>query len=113
DDLCPGSKFTPSPSPLSLLRPQVIHELELPKYGFKPLSLPTSFAPDQDGSYLLLGQDEGENMREIARLSPHDADAYKQYKHDLAEVCRAIKPLLDQVPPDPFSDDPEDRKSLV
>ena len=113
EELYPGFKFTTFSYALSLLRPQIIHELELPKYGFKPLSMPTSFAPDEDGTYLLLGQDEGENMREIARLSPHDADAYKQYKHDLAEVCRAIKPLLDQVPPDPFSDDPEEAARLA
>ena len=113
EELYPGFKFTTFSYALSLLRPQIIHELELPKYGFKPLSMPTSFAPDEDGTYLLLGQDEGENMREIARLSPHDADAYQQYKHDLAEVCRAIKPLLDQVPPDPFSDDPEEAARLA
>ncbi|HLU53346.1 MAG TPA: NAD(P)/FAD-dependent oxidoreductase [Acidimicrobiia bacterium] len=113
EELYPGFKFTTFSYALSLLRPQIIHELELPKHGFKPLSMPTSFAPDEDGTHLLLGQYEGENMREIARLSPHDADAYKQYKHDIAEVCQAIKPLLDEMPPDPFSDDPEEAARLA
>ena len=39
---------------------------------------------------------------------PHDADAYEQYSHDLDMVCQALKPLLDQAPPDLFSDDPEE-----
>src|SRR5690606_263148 len=113
EELYPGFHFTTFSYALSLLRPQIIHELELPKHGFKPLSMPTSFAPDEGGTYLLLGQDEGEHLREIARLSPHDADAYKQYKHHIAQLCQAIKPLLDQMPPDPFSDDPEEQVRLA
>ena len=46
-------------------------------------------------------------------ISPHDADAYEQYGHDLDRVCQAIKPLLDTVPPDLFSDDPEELVALA
>src|SRR5690606_24748730 len=113
EELYPGFKFTTFSYALSLLRPQIIHELELPKHGFKPLAMPTSFAPDEDGTHLLLGQDEGENMRAIARLSAHHADAYNQYTHYLAEVGQAIKPLLDEMPPDAFSDDPEEAARLA
>ncbi|HLU30760.1 MAG TPA: NAD(P)/FAD-dependent oxidoreductase, partial [Acidimicrobiia bacterium] len=70
------------------------------------LEMPSSFAPGEDGDYLLLGPDHDANLREIARHSAHDADAYDQYQHDVSMVRRAIKPLLDQIPPDPFSDDP-------
>ena len=73
-----------------------------------PLLMPSTFAPMENGDYLLLGQDHGENLREIARHSQHDADAYEAFNHDVLRVCRAIKPLLDQVPPDIFSDDPEE-----
>lgn len=113
EELYPGYHFTTFSYALSLLRPPIIHELELTRHGFLPLVMPTSFAPGPDGEYLLLGQDEAENLQEIARHSPHDADAYKQYKHDVAEVCRAIKPLLDEIPPDPFSDDPEERVRMA
>ena len=47
------------------------------------------------------------------RISPHDADAYEQYGHDMDRVAQAIKPLLDMVPPDPFSDDPEELLALA
>ena len=73
----------------------------------------SSFAPTPDGEYLWFTQDHDENLREIARISPHDADAYEQYSHDLDRVCQAIKPLLDMVPPDPFSDDPEELLALA
>ena len=67
----------------------------------------------EDGDYLLLGQDHGENLKEIARHSPHDADAYDAFNHDVNQVLQAIKPLLDQAPPDIFSDDPEELVALA
>lgn len=106
EELYPGFSFTTFSYALSLLRPRIIHDLELTRHGFMPLSMPSSFAPGEDGDYLLLGSDHDANLREIARHSPHDADAYEQYEHDVSQVRRAIKPLLDQIPPDPFSDDP-------
>jgi phytoene dehydrogenase-like protein len=108
EELRPGFWFTTFSYALSLLRPDIIHDLELAKHGFMPLLMPSTFAPAEDGDYLLLGQDHGENLREIARHSQHDADAYEAFNHDVLQVCRAIKPLLDQVPPDLWSDDPEE-----
>ena len=60
-----------------------------------------------------MAQDHGQNQQEIARHSKHDADAYDQYSHDMEMVCQAIKPLLDMVPPDIFSDDPEELIALA
>ena len=51
-----------------------------------PLMMPSSFHPTGDGDYLLLGDDHGQNMQEIRRHSPHDADAYDRYHHDLDRV---------------------------
>jgi len=113
EELRPGFHFTTFSYALSLLRPDIIHELELTKHGFMPLLMSTTFAPAEDGDYLLFTQDHGQNLKEIARHSKHDADAYDQYSHDVEMVCQAIKPLLDQVPPDIFSDDPEELIALA
>ena len=113
EELHPGFWFTTFSYALSLLRPDIIHELELTKHGFMPLLMPTTFAPKEDGDYLLLTQDRGENLKEIARHSPHDADAYDAFEHDVSQVLQAIKPLLDQVPPDIFSSDPEELVALA
>ena len=113
EELRPGFWFTTFSYALSLLRPDIIHELELTKHGFMPILMPTTFCPMENGDYLLLGQDHGENQREIARHSRHDADAYDAFNHDVLKVCQAIKPLLDQVPPDIFSDDPEELVALA
>ena len=113
EELRPGYWFTTFSYALSLLRPQIIQELELTRHGFLPLLMSTRFAPGDDGEYLLFNRDHDETLREIARISPHDADAYEQYSHDLDRVCQAIKPLLDTVPPDLFSDDPEELVALA
>ena len=113
EELHPGFRFTTFSYALSLLRPQIIQELELTKHGFLPLLMSTRFAPGEDGEYLLFNRDHDETLREIARLCPHDADAYEQYGHDLDRVCQAIKPLLDMVPPDLFSDDPEELVAMA
>jgi len=113
EELYPGFWFTTFSYALSLLRPDIIHELELTKHGFMPILMPTTFAPMENGDYLLLGQDRNENIKEIARHSRRDADAYDAFEHDVNRVLQAIKPLLDMVPPDIFSEDPEELVSLA
>jgi phytoene dehydrogenase-like protein len=90
EELRPGFWFTTFSYALSLLRPDIIQDLELTKHGFMPLLMSTLLAPGENGEYLLLGQDHGQNVKEIARHSAHDADAYDQYSHDVDMVCQAI-----------------------
>jgi phytoene dehydrogenase-like protein len=113
EELRPGFWFTSFSYALSLLRPDIIQDLELTKHGFMPLLMPSTFAPMENGDYLLMGQDRGENIQEIARHSKHDADAYDAFEHDILKVLRIIKPLMDQVPPDIFSNDPEELIALA
>src|SRR6476659_6062836 len=113
EELYPGFWFTTFSYALSLLRPDIIHDLELTKHGFMPLLMPSTFAPTEDGDYLLLGQDTTENLQEIRRHSKHDADAYEAFEHDITKVLQVLKPLMDMVPPDIFSDDPEELVALA
>ncbi len=112
EELVPGFSFTTFSYALSLLRPDIVHELNLVEHGFLPLMMPSSFHPTGDGDYLLLGDDHGQNLQEIRRHSSHDADAYDRYHHDLDRVCQAIRPLFDTAPPDVFGKDPEDQADV-
>ncbi len=113
EELHPGFSFTTFSYALSLLRPEIIHELELTKHGFMPLLMPSTFAPMENGDYLLMGQDKNENHHEISRHSPHDADAYDAYGHMMEQVVHAIRPLMDSIPPDITSKDPEERARMA
>ncbi|MDQ6793771.1 MAG: NAD(P)/FAD-dependent oxidoreductase [Chloroflexota bacterium] len=113
EELRPGFWFTTFSYALSLLRPDIVQDLDLVRHGFMPILMPTTFCPKEDGDYLLLGQDHAENQKEIARHSPHDADAYDAFNHDVLKVLQVLKPLMDQVPPDIFSDDPEELVAMA
>ena len=113
EELYPGFSFTTFSYGLSLVRPEVIRELELVKHGFNPIYMPTVFAPMENGDYLLLGPDRDENIHEIGRHSRRDADAFDRYEHDLARVLQMLYPLSDRVPPDIFGSTPEDTEDVA
>jgi phytoene dehydrogenase-like protein len=113
EELVPGFHFTTFSYALSLLRPDIIHELDLVKHGFMPILMPSSFAPMQNGDYLLLGPDQDANVQEIRRHSRHDADAYERYEHDMERVCQAVKPLFDKAPPNIFGKSPDDLQEVA
>ena len=113
EELHPGFSFTTFSYALSLLRPEIIQELELVKHGFMPLLMPTHFAPMDDGDYLLLTEDEQFNDQEIARHSKRDVDGYHRWEHDLEKVIQLAMPLFNAAPPDIFSDDPADQADVA
>jgi phytoene dehydrogenase-like protein len=113
EELYPGFSFTTFSYALSLLRPEIIHELELTKYGFMPLLMPSTFAPMENGDYLMFGQDKDDNHHEIARHSRRDADAYDAYSHMMEQAVHAIRPLMDSIPPDITSKDPVERAKMA
>jgi phytoene dehydrogenase-like protein len=92
EELRPGFWFTTFSYALSLLRPDIVQDLELVRHGFMPILMPTTFCPMEDGDYLLLGQDHGENQKEIAR-HPRDADAYDAFNHDVGGSSGDEAPL--------------------
>ena len=85
---------------MSLLRPEIIRELQLPKHGLEILPLDGTITP-LDDDYLWRVNDHGKNIRELRRWSLNDAEAYEEYGPLMAEMGRFIKPILSVPPPDP------------
>src|SRR5215218_9365176 len=103
EELWPGFKVSTAAYVNSLLRPQIIRDLELKKYGFEMLPRsPSSFTPFPDGRYLMMGPDKEMTHREIAKFSKKDAEAYPKYEDMLTRVADFLEPMLTQTPPDPF-----------
>ena len=113
EELRPGFNFTTFSYALSLLRPEIIQELELVKHGFMPLMMPSGFHPTEDGDYIYIGDNHDANIEEIRRHSRHDADAYERYNHDMDRVVQAMQPLFDNPPPNIFGKDPEDQADIA
>src|SRR5881392_1122022 len=104
EELWPGYKVSTAAYVNSLLRPEIIRDLELKKHGFEMLPRsPSSFTPFPDGRYLMMGPDHDMTLKEIAKFSARDAEAYPRYEAMLTRVADFLEPLLTQTPPDPFS----------
>lgn len=103
EELFPGFKYSVASYVVSLLRPEIIRELELQHHGLEILPLESTFTPLPDGDYLMRWADHDLTRREIARHSPRDAEAYDEFGQLMLQMARAVKPILGMVPPDPGS----------
>jgi phytoene dehydrogenase-like protein len=104
EELWPGFKISTAAYVNSLLRPEIIRDLELKKHGFELLPRnPSSFTPFPDGRYLLMGPDAELNRKEISKFSTRDAEALPKYEEMLLRAADLIEPTLMMTPPDPWS----------
>ena len=113
EEIFPGYRFTEFSYVVSLLRPEIIRDLELPRHGLKILPLPSTFTPLRDGDYLASWDDHDLTRRELYRHSPRDAESYDEYSRVMARAAKAIKPIIGLVPPDPSSLSPRDLLGLL
>ena len=113
EEIYPGFKFTVFSYVVSLLRPEIIRDLELHKHGLTILPLESTLSPLPDGNYLYRDGDHYRSMRDIARFSRRDADAYEDYSHTMYFMAKAVKPILGLVPPDPTSLNPAELGRLL
>jgi phytoene dehydrogenase-like protein len=103
EEVFPGFKFSVCSYVVSLLRPEIIRELDLPRHGLEILPLDGTFTPMPDGDYLWRVNDHAKTRREIARHSKLDAEAYDEYGKAMIEMGRFVKPIMSMTPPDPTS----------
>jgi phytoene dehydrogenase-like protein len=113
EEIFPGYRFTVFSYVVSLLRPEIIRDLELPKHGLKILPLPSTVTPLDNGDYLAAWDDHDLTRRELYRHSPRDAEAADEYSRVMARAAKAIKPVLGLVPPDPSSLSWRDLRGLL
>src|SRR5476651_1206561 len=105
EEIIPGFLFSECSYVVSLLRPEIIRELDLPRHGLEILPLDGTFTPmgTGEGDYLWRVNDHGKTRREIARHSKADAEAYDEYGKAMVEMGKFVKLILSMTPPDPTS----------
>jgi len=100
----PGFRVSTAAYVVSLLRPEIVRDLELARHGYALLPRsPSSFTPFPDGRSLLMGPDPALNRREVGKFSRRDAERLPEYEAMLLRIAAAIEPTLLETPPDPFS----------
>src|SRR2546421_12502328 len=113
EEIFPGFKFSMFSYVVSLLRPEIIRDLDLARHGLHILPLESTVTPMENGDYLAAWGDHDETRRELYRHSPRDAEAYDEYGRLMHFMAQAVKPILSMVPPDPTSLAPSDLAGLL
>jgi phytoene dehydrogenase-like protein len=114
EEVWPGYKVSTAAYVNSLLRPEIIRDLELKRHGFEMLPRnPSSFTPFPDGRSLLLGPDKALTHREVTKFSAKDAEALPRYEAMLERVADFLEPTLTMTPPNPWSFKPANLVQLA
>ena len=111
-ELYPGFTYSNCSYVSSLMRPEIMRELELWKYGLQIVPYNGGLTMTRDGDYFATYNDHDMNRREIARHSLRDAESYDRYAAEVMRQCRFIRPMLMKTPADPASLRPRDLRGL-
>src|SRR3989442_267245 len=97
---CPGVKFSRLAYSAGLLRPEIIRDLDLARFGYEVHAFdPQFFLPFPDGDSMLLWNDAEKNHKELARFSKNDAVAYPKYVAFWTDVMELIEAMVLESPP--------------
>ena len=113
EEVFPGFKFTVFSYVVSLLRPEITRDLRLPEHGLTILPLESTLTPLPNGDYLYRDADHYRTLRDIARHSPRDAEAYEDYGRAMYFMAKSVKYMLGIIPPDPTTLNPRDLFGLA
>src|SRR5258708_33899896 len=101
EEIIPGFLFSECSYVVSLLRPEIIRELDLPRHGLEILPLDGTFTPMPNGDYLWRMNDHARTQREIRRHSRVDPEAYDEFSKMMTPIGTFRNPILSLLPPHP------------
>jgi phytoene dehydrogenase-like protein len=113
EQIYPGFTFSVFSYVVSLLRPEIIRDLELPKHGLQILPLESTVTPLPDGDYLAQWGDPDRTRQELSKRSPRDIEASAEFGRLMHHMAMAVRPILGMLPPDPASLNPRELLSLL
>src|SRR5687768_18333225 len=91
EEVFPGFKFSVFSYVVSLLRPEIIRDLELPRHGLQILPLESTVTPLDNGDYLAQWGDKDRSRRDLARHSSTDAEALDAFGHLMHHMAMAVR----------------------
>jgi phytoene dehydrogenase-like protein len=85
---------------VSLMPDRIVAELDLKRFGYEvSIITPDYFVPFPDGTSLTLWGDLDRDVRNIAELNEHDAEAYVAFDRYFERIAGLMKELLFVIPP--------------
>jgi phytoene dehydrogenase-like protein len=114
EEISPGRRVSRASYVVSMLRPQVGHDLELKRFGYDPIPLDPPFATfAADGTPILFHNDERKAYESLARVSRHDADVMPEFEAMMERVANVLRPMMLKPPPAIGSKRPGDVLELL
>ncbi len=101
EEIYPGFTYSTCSYVCSLLRPEIIRFLDLPRHGLGVIPYEINSQPNAAGEGIITYRDHDRTRESLRRHSRKDAEAYDHYAAAISRQCRFIKPLLLMTPPDP------------
>jgi phytoene dehydrogenase-like protein len=114
EEVWPGRRVSRASYVVSMLRPQVVADLELKRFGYEPLPLDPPFATfAADGRPILFHNDAAAARASLARVSPRDAAALPAFEAMMERVADVLRPMMLRPPPALGSRHPVDVLELL
>ena len=113
EEILPGFTVSVFSYVVSLLRPQIIDDLDLARNGLQLQALDGTFTPLRDGRALTRWHDPAKTRESLLQFSRRDADNYPLFGLRMHHLSRGIRDLLMMRPPRVGSVRPKELRGLV
>ncbi len=98
--IAPGFRASTAAYIASMMRPEVIRELGLTRYGLKMTPCdPLLFVPSRAGRPLFMYQDARRTAAGIEAVAPRDARAYLEFDAEIKRLAAYLEPFFLEPPP--------------
>jgi phytoene dehydrogenase-like protein len=102
EEIAPGCRASTTSYVASMLRPEVIRDLDLAAHGLRMVPCdPALLVPFPDGTVVPWWSDRARTVEEISRLSRADARTFVRVDDELKRLARYLQPFFLEPPPDP------------
>ena len=101
EEIAPGCRASTTSYIASMLRPEVIRDLELAAHGLKMVPCdPALLVPFPDRTVVPWWSDREKTVKELERLSIRDARTFVRVDDELKRLARYLQPFFLEPPPD-------------
>src|SRR5438105_3103861 len=101
EEIAPGCRASTASYIASMLRPEVIADLDLPSHGLRMVPCdPALQVPFPDGQLVPWWAERERTVAELRKLSPHDAETFVRVDDQLKKLARYLQPFFLEPPPD-------------
>ena len=101
EEIAPGCRASTTSYIASMLRPEVIQELQLPDFGLRMIPCdPALQVPFPDGQVVPWWSDRSRAVGEFRKISCRDAERFGRIDDQLKKLARYLQPFFMEPPPE-------------